>query len=76
MPTYTFRFPSSPSLEPVTERFACFEEVRAEAALLAGELMKVQALDFWRLPDRRLYVTDEDRHIVCTVRIVGTTGEP
>jgi hypothetical protein len=76
MPTYTFHFPSSPHLEPLEGQYEDLKAVRAEAALLAGELMKDQSVDFWRSPDRRLYVTDEEGQVVCTVRIIGTTGEP
>lgn len=75
MPKYLFHFPSSPDLHPVEEVLDGPDEVLAEAATLAGQLMKDQAVDFWRSPDRRLYVTDEEGAVVCTVRFVGTRGE-
>lgn len=76
MPTYTFHFPSSPGLEPIRENLDGPDAAREEAALLAGELMKDQAIDFWHSPDRRLCVTDEDGTLICTLRFVGTKGEP
>ena len=75
MPIYTFHFPSSPHLEPMAEEYDSPDDVLAEAALLAGQLMKDQAVDFWRSPDRRLFVTDEDGKVICSIRMVGTTGE-
>ena len=72
MPTYTFHFPSSPDLQPIDEVLEGPDEALAEAALLVGQLMKDQAVDFWRSPDRQLYVTDDHDHVVCTVRIIGT----
>lgn len=75
MPKYTFHFPSSPDLQPIEDNLDGPDEVLAEAALLAGQLMKDQAVDFWRSPDRRLYVTDEEGTVVCTVRFVGTRGD-
>jgi hypothetical protein len=76
VPKYIFHFPSSPDLHPIEEHLDGPDEVLAEAATVAGQLMKDQAVDFWRSPDRRLYVTDEQGTVVCTVRFVGTTGEP
>ncbi|TNC60669.1 DUF6894 family protein [Rubellimicrobium roseum] len=75
MPKYIFEFPNSPDLDPVEEVLNGPEEVLAEAATLAGQLMKDQAVDFWNSPDRRLCVTDEDGSVVCTVRFIGTKGD-
>ncbi|EYD77736.1 hypothetical protein Rumeso_00694 [Rubellimicrobium mesophilum DSM 19309] len=74
MPKYVFHFPSSPDLQPIEEVFDSPDAVLTEAATLAGQLMKDQAVDFWRSPDRRLYVTDEQGAIVCTLRFVGSTS--
>ena len=74
MPKYIFHFPSSPDLQPIEEVLDGPDEVLAEAATLAGQLMKDQAVDFWRSPDRRLYVTDVQGAVVCMVRFVGTRG--
>jgi hypothetical protein len=77
LPKYVFHFPSSPDLQPIEDVLDGPDDVLAEAATLAGQLMKDQAVDFWRSPDRRLFVTDEQGTVVCTLRFVGSTsGEP
>ena len=75
MPKYTFHFPSSPDFQGIEEVLDGPDEVLSEAATLAGQLMKDQAVEFWRSPDRRLYVTDESGAVICTVRFVGTKGD-
>jgi hypothetical protein len=75
VPKYTFNFPNSPNLDPVEEILDSPEEVLSEAATLAGQLMKDQAVDFWRSPDRRLFVTDEEGTVICTVQFIGTKGD-
>lgn len=75
MPKYIFNFPSSPDLDPIEDHFNGPDAVLEEAARLAGQLLKDQAVDFWTSPDRRLYVTDEQGTVVCTVRAIGTRGD-
>lgn len=75
MPKYIFYFPDSPDDQSIAEVLDGPDEALAEATAVCGQLMRDQAVDFWRSPDCRLYVTDEQGAMVCTVRLVCTKGD-
>ncbi len=51
------------------------EQARAAAVTLAGEMLQDVDGAFWDGPEWRLHVTDDEGATVCTLSIMGTTGE-
>jgi hypothetical protein len=49
-------------------------EVRTEAIVAAGEMLKDLDGRFWDSPDWRLWVTDEAGQTVCTLRFLAEAG--
>ncbi|WP_210526444.1 DUF6894 family protein [Rubellimicrobium arenae] len=51
-------------------------EARAEAARLAGEVLKEADGAFWTTPEWQVHVTDELGATLCTVSIRGSMARP
>ncbi|HVG48560.1 MAG TPA: hypothetical protein VM899_10555 [Rubellimicrobium sp.] len=76
MPRYFFNIEGLPHPEDkVGTVLTGPEQARAVAVIHAGEMLKDAYGPFWDAPEWRLYVTDEQGAIVCTISIKGTMSE-